>query len=147
MDGLIYAASAALGFAAAENVGYVLTHGGSGMIGRALFSTLGHVVFAVPWGLALGLRRCVAGVGSLVVVAGLACGMILHGTYDGLLFLHRPEATAGFILRVFPLMLRAPRLACLHALPLSQYAPSTYCGQCGNGLKAGAQFCGSCGRP
>src|SRR4029453_10408797 len=42
VDGLIYASSAALGFAAAENITYVVGSGAGVLVGRALISTLGH---------------------------------------------------------------------------------------------------------
>ena len=55
-DGLIYSATASLGFASLENLAYVLVFGPAVMLLRAPLSTLAHVVFGSIWGHALGLQ-------------------------------------------------------------------------------------------
>ncbi len=50
MDGMIYMISAALGFAAAENVGYMIGFGFSVGILRAILAYLGHVSFSAILG-------------------------------------------------------------------------------------------------
>lgn len=49
-DGMIYAIFVSLGFAAFENVGYVLMYGWSNAIMRAVLSVPGHMFFAVMMG-------------------------------------------------------------------------------------------------
>jgi len=93
MDGMVYAAAAALGFASVENIAYVLTewyYGGafSGtlvLLGRAILSVPAHALFSSFWGLALGWSK---GEGHARQVArvglGLLAAMVLHGVYNWL---------------------------------------------------------------
>ena len=64
MDGIVYAAAAALGLATLENVLYVFSAyltspplRSSTVIARAIFSVPGHALFAGVWGYALGQAR------------------------------------------------------------------------------------------
>ena len=94
MDGIVYAASAALGFASLENVLYVfLAYMTSPslaigtIIVRALFSVPGHALFSGVWGYALGRARFMAaGQRAGVILRGLALGIVLHGIFNLLLF-------------------------------------------------------------
>jgi protease PrsW len=87
LDGIIYAAAAALGFASLENVFYVfdfhtrtLHWGALGV--RSLMAIPGHVIFSTTWGYALGKKRFDARylVWPMVLLAAM-----LHGLYDFLL--------------------------------------------------------------
>lgn len=49
-DGVVYAVFVSLGFAAVENVMYVLTSGFSTAVARAIFSIPGHAMFGVVMG-------------------------------------------------------------------------------------------------
>lgn len=87
LDGIIYAAAAALGFASLENVLYVIDwHTGHvqwGALGiRSLFALPGHVIFSTTWGYALGRKKFDDSyrVWPMVMLAAL-----LHGLYDFLL--------------------------------------------------------------
>jgi RsiW-degrading membrane proteinase PrsW (M82 family) len=87
LDGIIYAAAAALGFASLENVLYVFdwhTHQVHwGTLGvRSLLALPGHVIFSTTWGYALGRKRFDARyrVWPMVLLAAW-----LHGLYDFLL--------------------------------------------------------------
>ncbi len=80
----------ALGFATAENVLYVQRHGEQVLVGRFLFSTLGHVLFASVWGLALsagvdGRRRRWG-----MLLSCLALSSLAHGLYNWFLSTDRP---------------------------------------------------------
>ncbi|HEX5135374.1 MAG TPA: PrsW family glutamic-type intramembrane protease [Planctomycetota bacterium] len=77
MDGIVYAAAAALGFATAENALYATVYGGDVLVYRAFTSTLAHLAFAGLWGYAWGIRRRRAG--------AFAAAVGLHGAYDLLL--------------------------------------------------------------
>lgn len=85
LDGIIYAAAAALGFASLENVFYVVdfSHGLAirwGMLGvRSFLALPGHVIFASMWGYALGRARFDPTYRVWPRVL-LAAG--LHGLYD-----------------------------------------------------------------
>ena len=56
-DGVVYGVFVSLGFAAVENVMYVLTSGFSTAVVRAIFSIPGHAMFGVVMGAALGQAR------------------------------------------------------------------------------------------
>lgn len=80
----------ALGFATTENVLYVQRHGEQVLVGRFLFATLGHVLFASVWGLALsrgidGQRRRWGLLFSCLALSSLA-----HGLYNWFLMTERP---------------------------------------------------------
>lgn len=95
MDGIIYAAAAALGFASLENFLYILSYGAGVMVGRALLSTLGHVLFSAFWGYSLGLKK-IEGKNSLFIGLALAAGA--HIMYNMLL-----DSICGIVF-VIPLM-------------------------------------------
>ncbi|WP_308799828.1 PrsW family intramembrane metalloprotease [Agromyces silvae] len=93
VDGLVYAATVAAGFAFTENVlyfGAALAEGGAGELGatfvvRGIFSPFAHVLFTACIGIALGVasRR-----GASVGVAGwfglgLAAAIALHALWNG----------------------------------------------------------------
>ena len=82
MDGLIYAVSAALGFAAAENAVYALHHGSLLAIVRGFTSTIVHVSLSGLVGYAIGLARCGRSYRTLVAVAAFAAAVALHGAYN-----------------------------------------------------------------
>ncbi|MCP4647153.1 MAG: PrsW family intramembrane metalloprotease, partial [bacterium] len=93
MDGIVYAASAALGFAACENAFYVLSswHGGSQELGlltllaRSVFSVPGHALFSSFFGAALGYSKGKKGLKPIFAVAGgLLLSMIAHGLFNWL---------------------------------------------------------------
>jgi RsiW-degrading membrane proteinase PrsW (M82 family) len=103
LDGIIYAAAAALGFASLENVLYVIDwHTGHvqwGALGiRSLLALPGHVIFATTWGYALGRQKFDA---SYRVWPMVALAALLHGLYDFLL-MYRP--TQPLILLYMSLM-------------------------------------------
>jgi RsiW-degrading membrane proteinase PrsW (M82 family) len=92
LDGLVYGAAAALGFAALENVLYLLPYGGftSAFLGealiRGLFSVPGHALFTGTSCFFLGgakfmpkgLRR------YAVMFGGLVLAMVLHATWNSI---------------------------------------------------------------
>ncbi len=85
-DGLIYAAAAALGFAALENVVYLLSFGWQVILVRGLVSNLSHVLFASLWGYPLALAKLGIIKNKKVVWAGLVAAMVAHGAFDFLFF-------------------------------------------------------------
>ncbi len=92
-DGIVYAASAALGFAACENAFYVVagwSGAGAGtgvftLLARSVFSVPGHALFSSFWGAALGYAAGKKGAKPiLVTAAGLLLGMVAHGLFNWL---------------------------------------------------------------
>jgi RsiW-degrading membrane proteinase PrsW (M82 family) len=114
LDGIIYSACAALGFATAETV--VALRGGEWSLihalGRAVAAPLTHALISAPAGLglaALVLKRRPAG-----LVLGVMISVLAHASYD--LFLARPgmppAAAAAVVLLLWLWLLRAtPQLA------------------------------------
>jgi protease PrsW len=92
MDGIVYAAAAALGFASFENAFYVLDKGPLILILRGPFSTLGHVLFSALWGSALGLTLHETERSRQVrlIVIGLLLSILAHGCYNILISFSQP---------------------------------------------------------
>ena len=82
IDGIIYAAMIALGFASFENVRYLVFLDGFPLFGRAFASPLTHTVFASIWGYTLGKAR----IENTSLVKGFLIGFPLaalaHGLFD-----------------------------------------------------------------
>lgn len=101
LDGIIYAAAAALGFASVENVIYVLSleriEAGTGFATLALRAVLavpGHVFFASFWGFALG-RRLLPGAPRRLVPLMVAVAAVVHGSWNFALI--QPGARTLFV--------------------------------------------------
>ncbi|WP_127793082.1 PrsW family intramembrane metalloprotease [Agromyces sp. LHK192] len=93
VDGLVYGATVAAGFAFTENILYfggALAEGGAEQLGatfvvRAIFSPFAHVLFTACTGLALGIAARRGG-GAAVIgwfLLGLACAVALHALWNG----------------------------------------------------------------
>lgn len=85
-DGCLYGATVGLGFAAVENIQYVLHPNALGdalavAALRAATAVPAHALFGALWGLAFGLARCDRRYRGFVWLA-LSATMLLHGTYD-----------------------------------------------------------------
>lgn len=103
MDGIVYASSVALGFAALENIMYLLTNYESWVsvgITRALFSVPGHFFFGVLMGYYYSLVRfdpLTPKVNRwLVIIAPI----LAHGAYNTLLFTIDVAPGLSFVLMV-----------------------------------------------
>ena len=92
VDGLVYAATVAAGFAFTENIlyfGAALIEGGAGELGatfvvRGIFSPFAHVLFTACTGIAIGIaaRRGGAGVIGWFLL-GLVAAILLHAFWNG----------------------------------------------------------------
>ncbi|MEM6993187.1 MAG: PrsW family intramembrane metalloprotease [Myxococcota bacterium] len=100
MDGIVYGARAGLGFALVENVTYLalmpsgLRETVTLFLGRAILAVPGHAI----WGGIMGYyaaRRRFDGVGP-GMLGGLALAVVMHGTYDLLLFCAPIAVAAGY---------------------------------------------------
>lgn len=83
LDGLMYAVTAALGFALLENVSYGLTYGAGAALQHGLLTTLAHALFSAPLG--YGLARARFGEGRGWRLKGLLLATGLHAAFNGLL--------------------------------------------------------------
>ena len=87
MDGIVYATAAALGFATAENVAYVLGAGAGEAAGvaivRAILSVPGHALWGCLWGYGLGRMKFLDRKrGETFVATGLGLAMLSHALFN-----------------------------------------------------------------
>lgn len=97
-DGIVYAVSVSLGFAAVENLFYVFS-GNSMQVGllRAFTAVPGHTIFGIVMGFYLGLARfSPKGRGKYLLMAFLIPWM-LHGIYDFMIMSGHPVLILAFI--------------------------------------------------
>lgn len=85
MDGLVYAVTAALGFALLENVAYGWRYGPEVAAWHALITTLAHALFSAPLGYALGRTYFTPDRKRFRLARGLAVSVALHLGFNGLL--------------------------------------------------------------
>ncbi|MCD6321902.1 MAG: PrsW family intramembrane metalloprotease [Clostridiales bacterium] len=95
MDGIIYCAFAALGFATVENVMYLFSYfqdSPSVALYRAIFSVPGHMLFAVTMGYYLALSKYAEspGLSKKFYSRSLIYPVLLHGTFNTILSLNIP---------------------------------------------------------
>lgn len=102
MDGLVYAVTAALGFAYAENLTYALGFGSNVAAWHMLVTTLAHALFSAPQGYALGdhylfhRRRRLS--------QGLLLSVFLHFAFNALLLDEAGWIQLAFLLTLLLLM-------------------------------------------
>ncbi len=134
----------ALGFATAENVLYVQGHGEHVLVMRFLSATLGHVLFASVWGLALsgasGRRR-----GGLLLSC-LLLSSLAHGLYDWFLITERP-VLAVLTLAVLWLGFRQATLEAFLRQEYERELPyqTRECSQCRVLTRDEGSYCSFCG--
>jgi RsiW-degrading membrane proteinase PrsW (M82 family) len=88
-DGLIYAMTVALGFAAIENLEYMALHGVGVILLRSVLSVPGHMAYAALSGYGIARVRFVEGREPSLsgIFPWLGAAMLAHGAYDFFLFL------------------------------------------------------------
>lgn len=98
-DGIVYAATSSLGFAALENILYIISFGTSVSVSRAIFAIPGHTCFGVFMGFFLSRSKDASLKGNkfasfILMLFALLVPAIIHGTYDFLL--SEPASAAGY---------------------------------------------------
>ena len=111
-DGMVYAVFVSLGFAAYENIQYVLSYGLSVALPRALLAVPGHMAFAVYMGVFYGRAKVCEGYGDRLGVhrnlrRGYLWAVFLHGFYDTCAMTGTTLATVVFVAFVAVVYLRA----------------------------------------
>lgn len=117
LDGIIYAAAAALGFASLENFLYLLDNGAWLILVRGPLSTLGHVLFSSLWGYALGMAWAQTDpvASKRLINNGLIYAMLGHAAFNiGLAAGSEGGPFAPLILLVIPLMIMLYRQVGAH---------------------------------
>ncbi len=167
-DAVVYAASSALGFAALENVLYVLMYGFGTALTRAVLSVPLHGFCGVFTGLYLGQAKACECVGNergkrAALAKSLVIPTLMHGFYDFCLSVDGWYYTVIFLVFVvvmYVVSLRAINRSAREDCPLAanwrapfyQYlAPETdgrtaLCPYCGAPSAPGSRFCHRCGR-
>ena len=104
-DGLVYAVFVSLGFAALENVQYVINFGLSVALPRALLAVPGHLSFSIFMGLYYGRARLLKNLGDDAgarrsLCKGYLVAVFLHGFYDACAMLGTELASIIFLVFV-----------------------------------------------
>ena len=118
VDGVVYAATIAAGFAFTENILYFgaeLVEGGTlgGAIGifvvRGIMSPFAHVMCTICTGIAIGLatRRTGAGGGILAFLIGLVPAIFLHALWNGATYVVGDSFFVYYVLVQVPLFIGA----------------------------------------
>lgn len=86
-DGIVYCVAAALGFAAAENIGYVFSYGLEVAAGRAITAIPAHCIFGISMGYYYGTAGHYARIGDRRRAKyynrlSILSPMVMHGFYD-----------------------------------------------------------------
>lgn len=84
-DGIVYGASASLGFATTENIMYLVANGLEFAIGRALLPVSSHALFGVIMGYYLGKAKFSTDKKQRWLWLSLIVPILLHGIYDYIL--------------------------------------------------------------
>ncbi|TAK50591.1 MAG: PrsW family intramembrane metalloprotease [Bacteroidetes bacterium] len=126
MDGITYAAAAALGFASIENSLYLMGSYGfpftdfmtqepeasstrifSLFVARGLLSVPGHVLFSSSWGFALGWAKFMdKQMARRLLIEGYCIAVLLHGIFNflGTVAFYGPPLLIGFVLLLWLLV-------------------------------------------
>ena len=118
VDGVVYAATIAGGFAFTENILYFgreIVEGGtvSGALGiffvRGIMSPFAHVMFTVCTGIAIGIatRRTGVGGGILAFFIGLVPAMLLHALWNGASYVVGDDFLIYYVVVQIPLFIGA----------------------------------------
>ncbi len=115
-DGVVYAVCVSMGFALAENIGYVFGFGLSAAVTRALTAIPGHASFGVFMGAWYGLARYYANNGwnrgaKLFRLLSVIVPMLLHGTYDFIASTSSKDYIFVFVVFIVIMFLAAFRMA------------------------------------
>jgi RsiW-degrading membrane proteinase PrsW (M82 family) len=95
-DGIVYAVFVSLGFAAIENVIYVVEGGMQTAVTRALTAVPAHAIFGITMGYYLGIAHMYKELRSKYLFRALLVPVILHGIYDFILMVE-----VGWLLLLF----------------------------------------------
>jgi len=156
MDGMIYMISAALGFAAAENVGYMLGFGFFVGFLRAILSYLGHVSFSAILGYYLGKAK-IEGKGNWLWI-GFIWAISLHWLYDAFFVIGTIHSSLGFLffglvawvfglIFTYSLSRKAQAVSPFRTVHILPKRLTRLCHACGKTVSAKAWICHHCGEP
>ncbi len=96
-DGIVYAVFISMGFAAVENLLYVLDYGAETGWVRAITAVPAHFLFGVTMGFYFGLARFYPQFRKKLIGATLLYPVLLHGIYDFILMSGNPFMLLLFV--------------------------------------------------
>jgi RsiW-degrading membrane proteinase PrsW (M82 family) len=143
LDGVIYAATASLGFSAVENIFYILSFGADIALLRAILATPLHFTVGAIWGAALGRAKFAARGQIGLILGGLVVASAFHGGYDFLLSLDSAGATLLAIVVLVPCLWVIWHRTLRTLLAASPFR-AIPCPRCGISNPAQARFCVAC---
>ena len=151
IDGLIYAATAALGFACIENVLYLGILGPRVILPRTAYATPAHVMFSCMWGYSMGMARFMREGELLAIGKGFAFSLVLHGMYDFVVAVYARLAIVSLLpLMVFMAWLMDRRIKEFRSrfpFPVFTESALIICPTCGAYTSETANACSRCGVP
>jgi RsiW-degrading membrane proteinase PrsW (M82 family) len=109
VDGIVFGATVAAGFAFSENIQYfgvAMLDGGAGGLGftflvRGVLSPFAHVMFTACTGVAFGLASRRRGPGAVVtILLGLLGAIIMHAVWNGAFYLVSTSSVVSYYLAV-----------------------------------------------
>ena len=156
MDGMVYMVSAALGFAATENVGYMLGFGYAVGFPRAILAYLAHISFSAILGFYMGKSK-IEGQKNLIW-AGFALAVSLHCLYNSFLVTGTVRSSGSFLLLglmvwgfglVLTLVLvkKAQAVSPFRTAHLLPRRLTKQCSACQKTVSSKAPVCHHCGEP
>lgn len=99
-DGIVYAVFVSLGFAAVENVMYVLDGGYHTAIVRAITAVPAHALFGVTMGYYFGIAHMYSELRKSYLRRALLIPIVLHGIYDFILMVEVDWLLTLFVIYV-----------------------------------------------
>jgi RsiW-degrading membrane proteinase PrsW (M82 family) len=147
VDGVVYSASAALGFAAAENVMYMARFGSDIFMVRGILSNPGHALFAAFWGLALSRAKAQSNVGGLrtrTIVGGWLAAAMLHALFDLILSSGQYNVLPGAAVAAIMIALMLAAFVYVEYMTLRHVSRSPH--RKDTMLLSAAVFCSACGQ-
>jgi protease PrsW len=136
LDGMVYAATAALGFVSVENIIFMSQLGPESFVARAVYATPAHVLFSCMWGYSMGLARFRRRGEMLTILKGFLLAVGFHGTYDCIVAAN-PKAA---MVTVLPLMAFMALLAWRNIRSFRMHQPFR---QFGEGALISCPACGA----
>jgi len=110
-DGIVYAVFVSMGFAAVENIFYVMNYGLTVGWTRAITAVPAHAIFGIIMGYYFGLAKFKPKMRNYYLVLSLMVPIILHGIYDFILMSKVPILLAIFFpFLIFMFMLGFKRM-------------------------------------
>ncbi|MFI1743125.1 PrsW family intramembrane metalloprotease [Thalassobellus sediminis] len=86
-DGIVYAVMVSMGFAATENISYVLQGGYETALLRAFTAVPAHATFGILMGYYMGKAKFSSNK-TILNISGLLLAVLFHGAYDFFLFIN-----------------------------------------------------------